>query len=735
MRTHYCCIAMLLLVLVFPHAAAAVEPGNGRPRVGLVLGGGGARGAAHIGVLKELERLRVPVDAVAGTSMGAIIGGLYAGGMSPTELEALVKSLDWADAFQDAPKRDDLSYRRKQDDAAFPMPLELGLRDGQLQIPMGLIQGQKLSLILRSQTVGVAHIDDFDQLPVAFRAVASDIVTGEEFVMRNGDLAHAMRASMAAPGFFAPSVVDGHTLVDGGLVGNVPVNVMQAMDVDIIIAVDVEFPLYKPDEIQSALSITAQMLTILIRKETLRQLDRLTEDDLLIRPDLGEFGSTNFAEIAEAVEPGATATRERKDRLLELAVDEAEYQAYLENRQSIVRDVSTVDFVRVNDEGRLSEDVLAARLKTEPGDKLDTRVLAEDAARLYGLELYEQVDYQVVTEGAQTGVEFTTRDKSWGPNFLQFGMLLQDDFEGQTSFNVSSRLTRGAINHLGAEWRTDLQLGTEPYLFTEFYQPLSDNSQFFVAPRVRLEQENFNVFEQDTSIARYRVGEATLGLDVGYQLGLWGEVRVGVFRGTGQAKRKTGSPDLPTLDFDTGGIFSSFNVDTLDNAQIPLEGSRVDLEWSSSRAGMGADFNFETFESRLSHFWTSGRHTISAGLTFNTTVDADDLIQNYFPLGGFLNLSGLQRGEISGPHAAVARLIYYRRSGAMAKNLFDMPLYFGASLETGNAWQSRSDISLESTLLNGSVFAAINTYLGPLFLAAGFGEGGESSFYLIIGSQ
>ena len=284
-----------------------------RPRIGLVLGGGGARGVAHVGVLRELEKLKIPIDAIAGTSMGAIIGGLYASGMTPSEIEDVVLKLDWAGALKDRSNREDLRYRRKQDDAAFPINFELGLRDWEILIPKGVVQGQRLALVLRALTLDVAQVQNFDDLPIPFRAVASDIVSGEAVTMGSGDLASAIRASMSAPGIFAPVTIDGRTLVDGGLVGNVPVAAIQEMDVDIVIAVDVEFPLYKAEELKSALAISSQMLTILMQKETARQLEMLGEDDFLIRPDLGEFGSANFAEIASVVEPGATATMEIAD--------------------------------------------------------------------------------------------------------------------------------------------------------------------------------------------------------------------------------------------------------------------------------------------------------------------------------------------------------------------------------------------------------------------------------------
>lgn len=713
-------------------ADAPPGPGQDRPRIGLVLGGGGARGAAHIGVLRELENLRVPIHAIAGTSMGAIIGGLYASGMTVTELEELITSLDWKDSFQDTAKRKDMTFRRKQDDESFPIRLELGLRDGHLVLPRGLISGQKLAWILREQTLHVSSASDFDDLPVPFRAVASDIETGESYVMSQGDLALAIRASMSVPGIFSPVRVDGHTLVDGGLTGNVPVDAIRDMDVDVIIAVDVEFPLYSPEQLESALEIMGQMLTILIRKETRRQLAGLAESDILIRPDLGDFGSTEFENITATIEPGAAATIAKADRLSELSLDPGSYAAHKAARTRNYRRPEQLAFVRVRDHGPLSKDFLESHLQVKAGDAIDPEKFADDAKRLYGLGLYEQVGYKLVTEGDETGVEYETTPKSWGPDILQFGISVEDNFEGSSAFNVSARLTRAGLNSYAAEWRTDVQIGTDPFLFTEFYQPLSADSRFFVAPRIALEQRNFNAFVDEAAVARFRVSKVEIGLDVGRELGRWGELRIGVQRGIGEARLKVGDPSLPNIDFDTGGLFARFGFDTLDNAQFPLHGTRIDVEWNLSRPGFGADVKLDTIETELTSVRTSGRNSLLFGLSFATTLDSDDTIREFFPLGGFLRLSGLGRGEISGPHAGVARLVYYRRSGDTG-GLLDMPLYFGASIEAGNVWQSRSDISTDSLIINGSLFAGIDTYLGPLFLAAGIGEGGDSSFYLFLG--
>ncbi len=737
MRTSLLRILALLPMTWMVHAGAqpAGDPED-RLRVGLVLGGGGARGAAHIGVLRELERQRIPIDAIAGTSMGAIVGSLYASGKTPDELEALVNSIDWADAFVDAPRREELTYRRKEDDAAYPAQLELGLSDGEVLIPKGLIQGQKLQLILREQLLHVSHIRSFDDLPTPFRAVASDIETGEPHVMRGGDLALAARASMSAPGIFAPVVVDGRTLVDGGLVGNVPVHAIHEMDVDVVIAVDVEFPLYPPEDLQSALAITEQMLTILIRKETLRQLSGLRDNDVLIRPRLGEYGSTNFDDIADVIAPGEAATMEVAADLSSLALGEADYEEYLASRRAPTTRAETLAFVRVIDSGPLSSAVLESRLQTRAGDAIDPAKLAADLDRLYALNYYEHVGYRLVTEDGRTGVEFETVEKSWGPNFLKFGLSLEDDFEGSTAFNVGARLTATGLNSLGAEWRNDAQLGTNPRFDSEFYQPFGFDTRYFVAPRIKFEQDNFNAFSGVDTIARYRVSESEIGLDFGRSLGRWGEFRLGAFRGLGDARVKVGDPLIPNFDFDQGGILARLRMDTLDDPQIPKSGARFNLEWLQSKSSFGADNDFETLLAAVDKAWSWGRNdrnTLLTGLEYATTFDSPGQVQDYFRLGGFLRLSGLERGEISGPHIALARLSYYRELGE-GNGVFDMPFYVGGSLEAGNAWQSRSAMSLGSALVNGSLFAGLDTYLGQLFFAAGFAEDGETSFYLFLGN-
>lgn len=706
---------------------------SSRPRVGLVLGGGGARGAAHIGVLKELERLQIPVDAIAGTSMGAVVGGLYATGMSADDLEDLVSSLDWAGALSDKPNRKDLSFRRKQDDSQSPIDFELGVRGTELVLPKGAIQGQKLDLLLRELTFDVSHIRKFDDLPIPFRAIASDIERGEIWIMDGGNLAQSIRASMSVPGVFAPVRIGDRLLVDGGLIGNLGVNVMQDMGVDVIIAVDVEFPLYGPEELDSALTISEQMLTILIRKETLRQIERLGPQDILIRPDLGTFASTNFNDILETVEPGQAAAREQASKLEALSLGKAAWDTYLSQRTHSAASASHLAFVRIIDDGELAPEVLQLKLSVKAGDPIDHALLAHNADRLYGLGLYEKVSYELVEEGGRTGVEYRARSKSWGPNFLQFGVSLEDDFEGSTAFNLEARMTRAGINRLGAEWRNDLRLGTDPKLFSEFYQPLSSDSRLFIAPHISVEQSNINAFAADTRIARLRVTEAEVGIDIGRELGRIGEFRVGLFRGAGEARVRVGDPALPNIDFSAGGAFARLRFDSLDNARFPRRGMRSDIKWTLSRPGLGADSDFDTIEGEATQTWSRGKNSLHLGVSYATTLESDGAFQDFFPMGGFLRLSGLERGEIAGPHAALAKVVYYRRIGDTT-GIMDTPIYLGMSAEAGNVWRTRSEISFDSMILNGSLFVGFDTILGPVYLAAGFAEHGQSNFYLFIGA-
>ncbi len=717
---------------------AAAPPAGPRPRIGVVLSGGGARGFAHVGVLRVLEQMRIPVDAIAGTSMGAVVGGLYASGMSAAEIEDLAIRTDWNDAFRDRSPRANLSFRRKQDDREFLVRFPLGVKSGEFRVPRGLIQGQKLAQILRREMLAVAGIDDFDRLPSRFRAVATDLETGERRVLGSGDLTEAVRASMSAPGVLAPVEVEGKLLVDGGLVENLPVDVAKAMGVDIVIAVDVGFQLVGRRDLKSSLAVSNQMLTIMMQRETVRQRGLLTGTDILIEPALGNKLSMDFTGVPELIQLGADATRTQAAKLEALALDVTAWGVYVNTRENWTNEIPEIRFVRTDPRSERYQERIQAELSPAVGKPLDPVAMEKHLSHLYGDATFESLDYKVVEEGELKGIEVSARRKSWGPNYLRFGLELQDNFQGSTSFNAGVRGQVTEVNRYGAEVQIDLRVGENPRLLTEFYQPIGYASNWFVAPRILVERRNFDILEDDERLATIRVRNAEAGFDFGREFGSWGEVRAGLVRGEGSQSLLVGDPDSPGLplreDFSRGEFFLQASLDRLDDVYFPRRGELVTLQWNAPREKLGADDDSDRVSADFMIARSYGRNTAIFSASGGSHVSGPETaVQDFYSLGGLFNLSGLSPDSISGPHFAIARAIYYRHIGSGEDTFLNVPIYLGASLELGNIWEDRSDISTSSARVNGAAFLGFDTFLGPVYLAAGFDEGGERSFYLLLG--
>ena len=380
-------------------AAAPPDAGLVRPRICLVLSGGGARGMAHIGVLKVLEELKIPIDCIAGTSMGAVVGGLYASGMTAAQIDATMRTVDWQEAFRDAPPRRDLAFRRKQDDRNFLVRLPLGLKHGQILLPKGFIQGQKLQETLRQLTLPFSNSTDFDLLPTPFRAVATDLVTGKAVRLDKGDLSIAMRASISAPGLFAPVETQGLLLVDGGLAENLPIDVARQMHADILIVSDVSFPLQPRTALDSALSISNQMLAILVRKDADRQRATLGASDVLIEPNLGTASSTDFTAAVSTIDAGENAARSMLAKLEALRVGDAAYNDYLVRRAAREPGLPAIKFVRVDEQSKRYEKTIMAEMQPLVGKPLNVDAVGEHITELYGLGNFETLDYALVDQG------------------------------------------------------------------------------------------------------------------------------------------------------------------------------------------------------------------------------------------------------------------------------------------------------------------------------------------------
>ncbi len=714
------------------HAGGA-ERASTRPRIGLVLSGGGARGTAHVGVLRVLEQLRVPIDAIAGTSMGAVVGGLYASGLSADQIEALIRSVNWQDAFQDRPPRAELGYRRKQDDRNFLVRYALGVNSEGFQLSKGLIQGQKLNQILRNATLPVAEIEDFSQLPIPFRALATDLETGEAVVLKSGDLVAAMRASMSAPPIFSPVEIDGRMLVDGGISDNLPIDVARAMNVDVVIAVDVSFPLYTRDQLTSPLEVTNQTFAIMIRNRTLADRQNIGSRDVLIDPVLGRMTAADFSRVPQTVYAGEQAALGVRERLTALGLDERQYALYQAARDPRSRVAPTIEFVRVDEQSTRYAKMVDAAMSDVVGEPLDPDRMRRKLSSLYALDLFESIDYGLTeNQQGQKGLDFHLRRKSWGPNYVRVGLNIEDDFQGNSRYNAAARFIMTELNELGGEWLTDLQIGDNPKLYTEFYQPVSYSPRYFISPHFEFQIRNVLVRDPRNHLTEYRVRTTQGGLDFGREIQSWGELRLGLERGTGSSRVRIGEP-VPTVTFDRGGFFGRFSYDKLDNVYFPRHGQQFEFQWTAERSGMGADTNLDKLQMNWLIARSLERNTLIFSTDVGSTLNNVSTPQDVFTLGGFLNLSGLTPGSLSGPHYAIARLIYYRKIGKGGTGVFDFPAYAGFSLEAGNAWKTRNDASFSNLRKDASLFLGIDTLIGPVYLGAGYDELGQTAFYLFLG--
>jgi NTE family protein len=722
------------------HADAADIPPPVRPRICLVLSGGGARGMAHIGVLKVLEELKVPIDCIAGTSMGAVVGGLYASGMTAAQIDTTIRSVDWQEAFRDAPPRRDLAFRRKQDDRNFLVRLPLGLKHGQILLPKGFIQGQKLQETLRQLTLQFSNSTDFDLLPTPFRAVATDLVTGNAVLMDKGDLSIAMRASISAPGVFAPVETQGRLLVDGGLAENLPIDVARGMHADILIVSDVSFPLQARSALDSALSISNQMLAILVRKDADRQRKTLGASDILVEPVLGPASSTDFTAANSTIAAGENAARAMLARFDRLSVGDSAYHDYLARRASREPGLPAIKFVRVDEQSKRYEKTILAAMQPLVGKPLDIDAVGTRVTQLYGLGNFETLDYALIDQGAgadvESGLEVRARRKSWGPNYIRFGLNLADNFQGNSRYNAAARFILTELDDLGAELVTDVQIGSDPKVASEFYQPLNAERTWFVAPSLRIEARDLQLYARDVEIADYRDREAEADLDIGRTLGNWGEIRAGIHRTNGLTRVRLGDPALVDRQYNEGELFVKFSYDRLDNLHFPREGQQFTFQWDANRTDLGADTAWDKVQADWLIARSIGRNTLlfwtSAGSVVGGSIKATT-VPELFPLGGFFNLSGLAPASLFGPNYAIARAIYFRKIGRGGEGFFEFPAYIGMSLELGNTWQQRSAMNFGSARKDASLFLAFDTFLGPVYLGSGYDTAGHSAYYLFLG--
>ncbi len=729
---------LLTGIMIAGLPAAMADSHTDRPKIGLVLSGGGARGASHVGVLKVLERERIPIDYITGTSMGSIIGGMYASGMPPEEIERNLVAIDWGTVFDDKVERKDRSFRRKQDDYLWLFGSKPGISGGELKLPPGLVQGQKISLLLTSLTLPVADIDNFDDLPIPFRAVAADIQTGEKVVLDSGNLAKAIRASMSVPAAMAPVNWEGRRLVDGGIASNMPVIAARDMGAEIIIGVDLGIPLSEHEIGESVLGIVDQLTALLVRDNVERELALLTDTDVVLRPDLGDITSGDFERVGEAIPTGVVAAEEKLSALRQLSLSEADYTAHLAARGRTVYSPPVIEFIEFDNRSSLSDEYLEGRIAQAAGGRqlvgspLDVELIEESINELYGLEVFAHVAYEVVERDGRQGLSVRVLPKTWGPNYVQLGAKWNSSMSGDSVLTVAASLLKTEINSWNAEWRTTIAVGEEPGLRTDFFQPLGYGGQWFVGGMALVSAFDTNVFAEGTDdvTERYRVRRIGGTAYVGREVGHYGRILLDYTLGTGDRRIRIGDPATPDEDFDIGELTLRVDTDRLDDLYFPTRGTLGSASYRIGDDSLGATSDFEQLTMMGVLATSVGNNAFVFSADYRSTVSGTAPLERLFRVGGLFNLSGFEFNELSGQNFAQLMGIY--RRDVIHTGIVNLSA--GISLEYGNVWQDRSDIELDDGIFAGSVFVGARTPVGPAFLGYGLAEGRSGTFYIYLGS-
>jgi len=685
-------------------------------------------GLAHVGVIQALEEAGIRPDLIVGTSMGAVVGGAYASGYSAKDLRMIVDDLDWNEIFNARPSRADLSYRKKRDQQTFPVKFSVKIDRSSVSLPTAVIGDQRLMAALSGIVAGRDLAINFDQLPIPFRAVATDIETGTPVVLDHGNLATAMRASMAVPGVFAPEPIDGDLLVDGGLSNNIPVDVAMAMGAEVIIVSEMQTKLRPQEKIRSALDTAGQAITLLILLNERQQLAALRPQDILISVDTNGFSAASFERSGDLVALGLATARAQKNRLKALAAP-----ATLP-RQTPPLTLPILDFIELENGSRLADRLVAAPFASMIGRPLDPHKLERALSSTYALGGFERVDYALTSTTQGAGLAVRARSASSRSADLRFGLTLDNDFEGGGDYRLSVDYRTPALDDRGSEVRLEAVFGDRLRLAGEYYRFLDREQRWFVAPRVNLASSNVALYDGDGfKTGEYRASYREAQIDFGRQLGAAGEVRLGLQRGSGTAKVREGQVAPGQVPIRIGQIVGALGLDTLDDALFPRSGLGAFGRWTYGRRDLGAKDDFQTLDGTALLAASRGRSTLLLQVEGGRAVQGVTPIESLYRAGGFLSLSGYRSGELTGEAYAVSKLIYRYKLNSAEPLFFGVPVFAGASMELGNAWEFVEDARLSDLKFGASVYLAADTIMGPLYLAYGQSGSDRRSLYLFIG--
>ena len=720
--------AVFIFALFF-QSTVAFAGDAARPRIGLVLGGGGARGAAHIGVLEVLQKLRVPIDCVAGTSMGALVAGAWAAGMSPEKMREALAAADWSDMFVDNPEYAEMSYRNKLVSRSYLPGSESGVSANGVAYQGGVVAGQKIKLFFNQLVRANQGERNIEDLPLPLSIVATDIGTGERVVFRDGALTTAMRASMSVPGLLAPVDHQGRKLVDGGLVDNLPIaEVRERCRADVVIAVNVGSPLLKAEEVGSLLTVSAQMVGILTEQNVQRSLATLKAADIYIQPELNGITAADFSKHAEAAASGRAATQAATPKLARLAASETAYAAWWQGIEVSRRTSPRIDDIEIVGLNRVSPQAIERHLSVQPGETIRPTVIGRDLLRMYGDGYYESVDYTVLSQRDRNVLRIMPLEKRWGPDYARFSINLQADNSQGSTFGLRAAYHQTWLNPLGGELIYHGEIGTANRLGINYYQPLDARQRFFFEGTAGAGQTRLNIYEDDKRIAQYRDSETGVGAHLGVNVGLLGPLRLGWVHRHRYFDLDIGDPSLPRADKRFSGWKASLDFDQFDRMYFPTRGWAAQLSWFESPGQ-----NYARAEADLRGAYAFGGTVVNARLRYTGSPRGDLPVYDAGTLGGFLNLTAFASNQIIGDDIRYLGLRGEQIIGRLPLGLRgDMRV--GIALEAAKVGSPYTESQRRGVLDSTALYVGGETPFGPAYIGLGYSTSGASNLFLFVGT-
>jgi NTE family protein len=704
----------------------AQEPSTARPKIGVAFEGGGALGFAHVGVLKWFEEHRIPIDYISGTSMGGLVGGLYATGMRPAQLQELMSKIDWNETLSGPIPFRDASYRRKEDRRDFQNNLDFGLRGG-FNLPSGLAPGQNITFLLDREALPYSKLKSFDDLPIPFRCVATDLVSGQKVVFTDGPLGEALRATMSVPAVFSPVRSGDRLYADGMLMDNMPVDVVKKMGADIVIAVYLNPSAFDAKASVSLFSVLNRGMGVMV---SANEVSNLAAADLVVSVDLAGFTSADFTEGEKIMPKGYDAAAKKSAMLDRLSLNEADWQKYIAAREARrIRSVPVPDVVQVTGvSGALAPDINKV-FANNAGKEISTDRLVQDANVIMGMGRFNGFSYHLAEQDGRNALVVRATEKDYAPPLLNFGFLIDGSDLDNVSFTADLRITALDKGGFGSEWRTDVSVGANWGLSSEYYKPIG-KSKWFVAPRASATSNPFNLYDHNDQTAEYRIRQLSGGLDVGYAIDRFSQIRAGYEGGYLQAALRIGSPLLQHPEGAFGITSIKYDLDRLDSPVIPRSGESLRVRAQFDNAAPGAGGGFALAEATGSVVRkVSKRGSVFVSGAGGTTFGYQDTGLPQFFLGGTGRLNAYGTNELRMDQYIYGRLGYIHE-------LFRLPPFLGnyvyatAAYEVAKAYDAPGASGLPT---DGSVGVVLDTILGPLSIGASYGDTGHHKVYFLLG--